>query len=301
MAFSAPTTGSKFTRRRFLKAALIGSAGLAFYAGEIERHFIEITHSEVRIPGLHAAFDGMRIAQLSDIHIDLFTEPVFIRYAVERINRLKPDAVLLTGDFVTGTKGMHRYRMLARFSQNAGYRCASILKEIECPLRYAILGNHDVHVGSAAVTHALESNGIPVLTNASLPIERGGARFWLAGLDDPVEGNPDPDLAIPAAIRNVPGEPIILMCHAPDYVDDLLTFPSGKAVSLMLSGHTHGGQVRMPFVGALTLPELGKKYVEGWFKLQNLQLHVNRGLGTVGVPFRFDCPPEISVITLRSA
>lgn len=302
MAFSGPSTGSKLTRRQFAKAALIGSAGLALYAGEVERHWIEVTQADVRIPGLHAAFDGMRIAQLSDIHLDLYTEPFFLRHAVQRINRLKPDAVFLTGDFVTGMKGMHRFRKLGRLMDGVAYHCAGILRELECPLRYAILGNHDVNVGAAVVTAALKENGIPVLRNSSLPIERAGSRFWLAGLDDPIEGNPDPDLAIPEAIRNVPSEPVILMCHAPDYADDLLTYPAGRAVSLMLSGHTHGGQVRMPFVGALPnfLPVLGRKYIQGWFRLQNLQLHVNRGLGTVGVPFRFDCPPEISLLTLRA-
>ncbi|HVU48435.1 MAG TPA: metallophosphoesterase [Terracidiphilus sp.] len=300
MAFSGSPSGSKLTRRQFAKAALIGSAGLALYAGEVERHFLDVTRTDVRIPGLHSAFDGMRIAQISDIHIDAFTEPFFLRHAVRRINQLKPDAVFLTGDFVSGVKGLHRFRAVGEFSRGSAYQCADILRDLECPLRYAVLGNHDHYVGASIVMEALKDNGITVLKNASLPIERGGARFWLAGLDDPLEGDPDPDLAIPASIRNVPHEPVILMCHAPDYADDLLTYPGGRAVSFMLSGHTHGGQVRMPFVGALTLPLLGKKYVEGWFRLQNLQLYVNRGLGAVGVPFRFDCPPELTVFTLRA-
>ncbi len=146
----------------------------------------------------------------------------------------------------------------------------------------------------------MAANAITLLNNSYLPIERGGGRFWLAGLEDPLEGKPDPDAAIPASIRNVPNEPVVLMCHAPDYADNLLAQPEGQSVALMLSGHTHGGQVRLPFIGALNLPEMGKKYIEGWFRLGNLQLHVNRGLGTVALPFRFDCPPEISVITLRA-
>ncbi len=302
MASSAPSNGTKLSRRRFVKAALIGSAGLAFYSGELERHWIEISQTEVRIPGLRPAFDGMRIVQLSDIHLDLYTEPLFLSHAVHRINQLKPDAVFLTGDFVTGIKGLHRYRAVRNLVHNAAHRCASILGGLDCPQRYAVLGNHDVHVGAEVVIEALTENAITLLRNACLPIERSGARFWLAGLDDAVEGRPDPDRAIPAAIRNQPSEPVILMCHAPDYADHLLTMPAGRAVSLMLSGHTHGGQVRLPFIGTLqqTLPELGKKYIQGWFRLQNLQLHVNRGLGTVGIPFRFDCPPEISLITLRA-
>jgi len=149
------------------------------------------------------------------------------------------------------------------------------------------------------VTAALTANGITMLTNASVPIERNGSRIWLAGVDDPLQGGPDPEVAIPVAIRNVANEPILLMCHAPDYADELLEHPAGKAVDLMFSGHTHGGQVRLPLVGALSLPMMGLKYVEGWFRIGSLQLYVNRGIGTVGLPFRLNCPPEITIFMLR--
>jgi predicted MPP superfamily phosphohydrolase len=112
---------------------------------------------------------------------------------------------------------------------------------------YAVLGNHDFGVGAKEVSAALEANGITVLRNACVPIERGGGRIWLAGLDDPLEGHANPELAIPEPIRNVPNEPVVLMCHAPDFADRLLTHPAGQAVDLMLSGHTHGGQIRVPF------------------------------------------------------
>jgi uncharacterized protein len=272
---------------------MFGAAGLPLYAGEIERHWVEVTRADVHLRNLPAAFDGLRIVQLSDIHMDEFTEPFFLRHVIDKINRLEPDAVFLTGDFVSE---MPRSKV---FAAGAAWQCANILTELKCRPLYAVLGNHDVTVGAEQVTEALTANGIIVLTNACLPVERGGARIWLAGLDDPLKGNPDPELAIPASIRNIPNEPVILMCHAPDYADDLLALPAGRAVGLMLSGHTHGGQVRLPLIGALTLPELGRKYVEGWFRFGGLQLYVNRGIGTVGVPFRFDCPPEITLMTLR--
>jgi hypothetical protein len=282
------------TRRRFLKATLFGAGGLALYAGEVERHWIQISRQDASIPGLPAAFDGMRIAQLSDIHLDEFTESFFLRDAIDHINRLNPDAVVLTGDYVTWGISTRK------FAESAARQCGHLLAGLHCSKRYAILGNHDVIVSSEVVTSALTNNGMTVLTNACVPIERGGARFWLAGLDDPLEGDPKPDLAIPARIRNIPNEPVVMLCHAPDYADDLLAHPAGKSIKLMLSGHTHGGQVRFPIVGATELPPLGKKYVEGWFRLGGLQLYVNRGLGAVGVPFRFDCPPEITLFTLRS-
>ncbi len=268
---------------------------MALYSSEIERHWIEITRYDVFVPSLPKAFDGFRIAQLSDIHIDGYTEPFFVRDAVRHINRLNPDAVFLTGDFVS--RGFLP-RMLAIGS---AWQCAKLLNELECLNRYAVLGNHDVMISRAAVSEALRESAITVLDNAHVPVERAGARFWLAGLDDPLEGVPDPVTAMPASIRNAPHEPIVLLCHAPDYVDTLLTLPEGQAVSFMLSGHTHGGQVRMPFAGPLILPPLGRKYVEGWFRFGDLQLYVNRGLGTVSVPFRFDCPPEITLFTLRAS
>jgi uncharacterized protein len=283
------------SRRRFLFGGTCAGVGLALYGGEGERHWIEITNRDVFLPGLSPAFDGFRIAQLSDIHLDEYTEPFLLNDAIHHINSMNPDAVFITGDFVT-------YGILpAKLAIGSAWQCANLLSQLECPHRYAVVGNHDVLLSQAAVIEALAANGITALDNAHLPIERDGARFWLAGVDDPVEGLPIPEQAIPESIRNVPHEPIVLLCHAPDYVDDLLVTPAGRAISLMLSGHTHGGQVRIPLIGATNLPPLGHKYVEGWFRFGDLQLYVNRGLGTVGVPVRFDCPPEITLFTLRSA
>ncbi len=282
------------SRRRFLAMGLSSCAGLALYSGEIERHWIEVTSREIRLRSLPATHEGMKIVQLSDIHLDEFTEPFLLRNAVDQVNRIAPDVVLLTGDFVT-------YDLTPRkFSLKSAWQCAEILNQLKCPQRYAVLGNHDHFLSGEEVTRALVSHRIPVLTNAYVPLERNGSRIWLAGVDDPVCGEPDPDKAIPISIRNVPDEPVVLMCHAPDYADHLLARPAGQAVALMLSGHTHGGQVRLPLAGALDLPPGGRKYVEGLFRLGPMQLYVNRGIGTVGVPFRFDCPPEITVITLCS-
>jgi uncharacterized protein len=282
------------SRRRFLTTGLCGAAGLALYSGEIERHWIEVKPVEIHLQSLPSVFDGMRIAQLSDIHLDEFTEPFLLRHSIEEINRIQPDAVFLTGDYVT-------YQIAPRkFATQSAWQCAEILNELKCRNRYAIMGNHDIMLGESRVTEALTANGITVLNNSYLPLERRSDRIWLAGLDDTVCGRPDLDAAIPASIRDVPDEPVIVMCHAPDYADHLAVHPSGRSVGLMLSGHTHGGQVRLPFVGALNLPPGGRKFVEGWFRVGSMQLYVNRGIGTVGVPFRFDCPPEITHITLRA-
>ena len=269
--------------------------GVALYAGEIARHWIEVSSRDVVLPGLPQAFDGFRIAQISDIHMDEYTEPFFVRDVVNRVNSLNPDAVFLTGDFVTCELAPRK------FAIGAGWQCAGILNQLTCRQRYAVLGNHDVMIGADAVSEALTANEILVLRNYYMPLERSGGRIWLAGLGDPLQGLPDPEATIPASIRNIPREPIVLLCHAPDYVDHLLTLPSGQAVSLMLCGHTHGGQIRLPLIGPVVLPQMGRKYVAGWFRFGQLQLHVNRGIGTVGLPFRLDCPPEISLLTLHAA
>lgn len=282
-----------FTRRRFLTAGLAGAAGLALYSGEIARHWLDISEIEIKLKNLPEAFEGVRIAQLSDIHLGEFTEEFFLRHAVETINGLRPDVVLLTGDFVTQSI------LGKKYGARQAEPCAQTLSAIACKQRFAVLGNHDVLVDPEEVTSTLTARGIPVLRNAFLPLERNGGRIWLAGLDDVLQGDADPELAIPPAIRNQKDEPIVLMCHEPDFVHWLLKRPEGAAVSLMVSGHTHGGQVRLPFMPPLELPPLGRHYVEGLFQVGKLQLYVNRGLGTVGVPFRLNCPPEITLFTLR--
>ncbi len=283
------------SRRRLLQLSGLGVLGLAVYAGEIARHWLEVTRREVLIPGLPPAFDGVKIAQLSDIHLDEYTEPFFLRDAIRYINRLNPDLVFLTGDYVTHLFGSRQ------FAIGAAWQCANILQSLHCRRIYAVLGNHDISVSAKQVSAALRDNGIILLRNSYVPLERGNSRIWLSGLDDPVVGNPIPDLAIPAAIRNIPGEPVILLCHAPDFARTLIALPAGQAVSLMLSGHTHGGQIRIPFLGAIVLPPGGKLFPQGAYRLDHMQLYVNRGLGTVDIPFRFDCPPEITLHTLRSA
>lgn len=296
---SPPRSPARFlTRRVFLKAGLLGAVGLPLYSAEIGRHWVEVTERDIVLPGLSPAFDGMRIAQLSDIHMDNFTEPFFLRHVVDRVNSLKPDAVCLTGDFVTATSKPSA--RLKKFAIGSAWHCAGILAGLESKTRYAVLGNHDFEIGPKDISDALTANGIAVLRDAYVPIERGNARIWLAGLNDPLTGHPNPELAIPESIQNLPNEPVVLLCHAPDYADHLLAHPVGRAVGLMLSGHTHGGQICLPLLGAVVLPPLGRKYIEGWFRLGGMQLSVNRGIGAIGLPFRFNCPPEITLITLRA-
>ena len=284
---SHPT--ERITRRGFLVGSGAVAAGLALYAGEIARHEIDIVQRPISIRNLPAAFNGFRIVQISDIHLDEYTEPFFLDRVVKHVNSLHADLVVLTGDFVT----LGAFTFLS--NDSPAHHCAEILSTLTCPQRYAVLGNHDVGVGAPIVIGALQQYGIPVLVNQYIPIERNGARFWLCGAEDPGTSHPDLDLTIPAR----PDGPVILMAHEPDFADNVVQHPRGHLVDLMLSGHSHGGQVRLPFLGPLILPPMGRKYPEGHYQFNQMQLYVNRGIGTVGLPFRLNCPPEITVLTLN--
>ena len=279
----------RITRRGFLAGSGVLAAGMALYSGEIARHELQVNFRTIELQGLPQGFDGLRIAQLSDIHLDEYTEPFFLERVVNRLNSLDVDLVLLTGDFIT--RGSLTFAM----HEHAARRCAELLGTLRCPERYAVLGNHDVAVSRQLVTKALLSNDIAVLRNSYTVLRRGGDTLNLCGTADPGADHPDLDRSLPQ--QNTTAS--ILMAHAPDFADNVVAHPRGDYVSLMLSGHSHGGQVRVPVLGPLVLPPLGRKYVEGLFRLGSLQLYVNRGIGTVGVPFRLNCPPELTILTLQ--
>lgn len=280
----------RITRRRFLQLSGLGVAGALLYSGEFERHDLEITHRTVELTRLSPALDGLRIAHVSDFHYEQYTEPSFIRHTVEQVNRLAPDLVAMTGDYVSNGP------MPAGWGAKHADPCAEMLAGIDCQQKWCVLGNHDVAVGARTVTNALEAHGLPVLANRHVPFERNGARLWIAGVKDIGMSDPDLDMAAPRGLQTA-NEPVILLGHEPDYADRVVKH---GGVDLMLAGHSHGGQVRFPIVGPLYLPKLGRKYVEGLFHLPDgLQLYVNRGIGAVGVPFRLDCRPELTLLTLR--
>lgn len=287
---TSDTPGTQgLTRRTFLVGSGAMLAGLGLYSSLIARHEISVLSRRILIKNLPTAFVGHRIVQLSDFHLEEFTEPFFLERVVEHVNRLSPDTVLLTGDFIT------RGSLNFLFERHAAIRCAEILATIHCPQKFAVLGNHDVAVNAPMVTAALRAQGIPVLRNRYETLTERGDSLHIAGTADPGTDRPDLNTAVPTE----PKGPVLLMSHAPDYADFVLTHPRGSSVDLMLSGHSHGGQVRLPLVGPLVLPPLGRKYVEGLFRFDSMQLYVNRGLGTVGIPVRLNCPPEITLISLE--
>ncbi len=284
------------TRRQFLSTGAVAvAAGAAFGAdGLLESYRVEVKKFDVTLKRLPPAFDGFTIAQLSDFHYEKHFSAVPIRKAIDLVNGLQPDLIVLTGDFVTvGTFESNSHAK--RYAAHAAVPCAEILGLMHARLgKYAVLGNHDAYSNAPFIIEALLAQGIPVLKNRSIPIERDSARFWLAGIDDALEAQPDLD----AAIEKIPREEaIVLLAHEPDFADEAAQAP----IDLQLSGHSHGGQIWIPGIGAPWLPPLARIYPRGLYQVGNLVLYTNVGVGTIRVPIRLNCVPEVTLITLRSA
>ncbi len=283
------------TRRQFLRKGLLAGVGvlaLGSYATFVEPNHIVTRSVEIKLKRLSAAFDGFRIAQISDIHYGEFLGERHVADVVKLVNATKPDLVAITGDFVTRPWGKHRgYRPAALKAEP----CAELLHNLQSRLgTVAVLGNHDHATDATIVAGALSSSGIRVLQNHAVPVEVSGSRLWIAGVDDAVERVAD----LGGTMAQVPkDEACLLMVHEPDMADWVCKYP----VDLQLSGHSHGGQVRIPFLGAPVLPSSGRKYPLGHYNIGNLQLYTNPGVGVITLPIRFDCPPEITVFTLRAA
>lgn len=246
----------------------------------------------IHLPRLPEAFEGFTVAQLSDFHYDDVFTVHPIRKAVEMLNRLGPDLIVLTGDFVTISL-LVDYLHDEKRSLAAAEPCARLLAKLQAPCGVVtVLGNHDVKADPVYVSEVLAAHGLRVLRNQNSRVERDGARLWLAGLDSVSEGKPD----MREALRSIPeAEPVITLVHEPDYADEVARYP----VDLQLSGHSHGGQIRFPVLGAVYLPYLGRKYPWGLYQLGKMALYTNAGIGTIRLPARLLCPPEITLFTLQ--
>jgi predicted MPP superfamily phosphohydrolase len=238
---------------------------------------IEFTRHRVAVPNLPPALRGLRIVQLSDLHRSKYTRDRHLRHAVARANAACPDLILLTGDFVT-------------LDPADIEPCGHILAPLQAPLgRFAVLGNHDVRAGAPAVERMLTHLGIRVLTNESVLLENG---LRLVGLEDDRYGTPDPQRAF-RGVRD--DEPTLVLSHNPVGAELV-----AQHACVVFSGHTHGGQIRLPVFTDREVRRIGSKhYRAGWFTVGRARLYVNRGLGQVGLPVRFLCRPEISLFTLE--
>jgi len=240
------------------------------------------------LPRWPESMNGFTVALLSDFHYDPYFSVHPLHAAIPMVNDLRPDLIVLTGDFVTAP--------LVGDDRKAAFAaepCARLLRQMTAPhALWAVLGNHDEATDHKHVARALQAENIQVLANQSQVIERDGSRFWLAGVNDVISKTADLSKTLRTVSAN---EAVILLAHEPDFADHAAKFP----IDLQLSGHSHGGQIRIPFLPPFYLPTLGKKYVLGTYRIGPLTLYTNAGLGTIGVPARLNCPPEITLLTLR--
>ncbi len=289
------------TRRRFLRlagaSALTTTASMLLgtvYAKEIEPYRFDIHRMDLALPRLDPLFDGFTLLHLSDIHSDTsFMTPQRFEQVLGQIGA-QPDLVAVTGDFITSTHGSDIDAILALLAQLSPREGV-----------FAVLGNHDHWSGPALVRGALERHGVAELRYAVHTLRRGAAELHLAGIDDLW---PNPRRLAPLAqarpliedlVGRIPSAgAAMLLAHEPDVADISAAF--GR-FSLQLSGHSHGGQVRLPGRGALILPALGRKYDDGLYQIGDMRLYTSRGLGMVHPQVRLNCPPEVALITLRAA
>ncbi|SFJ91020.1 hypothetical protein SAMN04487936_105169 [Halobacillus dabanensis] len=282
----------KITRRTFIKrlltsaAAAIGLSTFGYsYARYIEPHMLTVQKHDITHSKIPRHFHNFRVLQFSDTHIGFHYDLNDLEKLVDRINVEEPELILFTGDLVDEP---HTYSFPPRLVE--------ILKKIKAPMgKYWIYGNHDHGgYGTEKIREVMERGGFQLLQNEHVSIQNGGSSFTLAGVDDVMLGKPDIDQTLSKA----PGDSFtLLMVHEPDVALQYQHYP----IDVQLSGHSHGGQVQLPFFGYLVTPPVAEHFVEGHYPLEEgLQLYVSRGIGTTRLPYRFLCRPEISVFHLKT-
>lgn len=279
------------TRRSFIKLAVLAASGygtltaLRLYASRIAPWQLSVERVDIRSPRIPRELDGLTLGQISDFHMGSFIRPDFIKRAIAQLNALAPDIAVVTGDYI-------HHRGYAGDVRDA-------LADLRAPLgTHLIYGNHDHWNDLAELHQALisdaEAHNRHVLVNARRTFVVKGVPLHLVGVDDIWERAHDLERALEGIQDN---EPAVLLAHEPDYADEAAArYP----FIAQLSGHTHGGQVRLPFIGAPGLPPFGRKYVMGAYDIRGMRLYVNRGIGMALPTVRFLCPPEITLLTLRA-
>jgi predicted MPP superfamily phosphohydrolase len=273
-------------RRRLLKL-LLGGAALTLpttaFAYYVEPFRLVVEHRKITLKGWPRALAGYRIGHLSDFHCDSERSVQRTAQAAQALLAERPDVVCLTGDYITARP------------QKWAAPCAealSSLTQVEGGV-FAVLGNHDHWSGFPhIVVGALRDVGINVLDNHTVPLKVDRS-VWLVGLGDRCVNKHD----CASALRRTPSKALkILLIHEPDYADES---PAGFA--LQLSGHSHGGQIKVPGLPPIHTPKYARHYREGLEHGPRHPIYVTRGIGTMGIPMRFGCPPEVTVLEIHPA
>ncbi|MCG9893549.1 MAG: metallophosphoesterase [Thermosynechococcaceae cyanobacterium MS004] len=252
-----------------------------FYAHSVEPNWIEVKAIAMPLPHLSPEFSGYRVVQISDIHADRWMTAQRLARVVQRVNQLKPDLVVLTGDFVT------------RSAEKYAPQLSVLSKLHPVDKTLAVMGNHDAATNSTLIQAVLETAGVQVLNNQVATLARQSSHLFVAGVDD-VWANRDRLDQVLAVLPSTGAA--ILLAHEPDFAEQ--SAATGR-FDLELSGHSHGGQVKLPFVKRF-LPPLAHNYPIGQYQVGTMIQYTNRGLGMSVLPVRFNCRPEITVLTLTT-
>lgn len=286
---------SNISRRDFLRilkhfgAAAFATVAASYYGYSFEPKWLEITQVEIPLARLPKSFDGFRIAQISDIHIGGWMNRERLAEVLELVREQTPDLVVITGDFVVG----HSWSSALDFAaEDLAAEMLTLTSEYEV---LAVMGNHDHWTDVARVRDIFSRCGIHELKNELHMIIRNGESLCVAGVDDISVGQAN----LEAFYDRLPlNEDSILLAHEPDYAD---TAASIGRFGLQLSGHSHGGQVVIPFFGPPILPKWARKYPAGLYQVGEMLLYTNRGVGMTSPFVRFNCRPEITVFTLNGS
>jgi len=270
---------------RFLKMAGLGlgilaGAVLAWRRGVENTQKLTLTHETVIIPDLPPSFDGFRVLQLSDLHLRRFS--TIGDTLLAQIEAIDPDIVCLTGDYLYTALSLPE---LDDFLFGLSQRPAVV----------GVYGNSDYRPGITREVRAGWASYFPFLVNGAMQLERNGESLWVVGVDDPHKGRDD----LAAAMTPVPADAkAILLAHSPE----IILRPLDPRVKLIMSGHTHGGQICMPWGGGVyTNTSLSREFIAGRHQVDDAVLYINRGIGSTRLPVRYACLPEVTVFTLRRA
>lgn len=273
-------------RRQFLKiGALSTGAGalLSSYPFFIERYIVQVNTYKIPVPDLPKVFDNFRILHLTDLHLGPLVQDYFIDDVIQKSNALPKEMIVCTGDYVNKRDSSgyidQVWPLIAKLKARYGV--------------FNVLGNHDHWADFDRSLYWLNQTGQNIRHQAKA-IEKDGQRIWIAGAGDLWEDK----IGIDQALQNVPdNECRIVLAHNPDTADEAFQ----QRVDLMICGHTHGGQVKIPFIGAPILPVENKKYSSGFIRSEKTNLFISRGIGWAIIPVRFNCYPEIAILQLVQA
>jgi len=285
----------KLTRRNLIKYGVRLSILSVLGVGYMGRNSLTIEHHTLVFNNLPRAFNGYRIVQISDLHASFWVNSKFLTQVVEQVNALEKDLLVITGDIITGSINNFWKRWFPIKCDKYISVVIEVLSKLENGPKLAVLGNHDQWDGKKTEQHLaneLKRIGIGVLRNNSQMIIRGKNRITIAGTDDVwFSGN------ISQALKNVsPKSFTVLLSHSPDIREDL---KAHHKVDLTLCGHTHGGQIAIPYISPYYLPiKKPARYIAGLVQEPYGYTYVNRGIGTLVFPFRINASPEITVLTL---